>query len=978
MRTGPLSCLFLLLGSQASGQYRLSEIASMGQPPRWDVYAVPSALRTDGNGWRGMVSTGVHRPMLHPVAGLFGVAAEAYATVDPGIEPGARILAVSRALAISVGVDWDGRTRELDAVFSYQSAIRRGGLVGRGTMLRADWLPGRSNALAFGISIPVSQRWAGRTRPRDIDVEPPVSARTPLASEKQSADVEHALRRLSEAAAMILAYTNLYPEQDGELRYGESYVAAARAYHASLDELFRLAVNNPLVGDRIADRARVGLLDHVIIPFDSLFGQVKEQETSIRFLTSAAQGSFLAWLRDSLRVDPQQQRGLASVHARWLGVIERLHRDLLRQWRDSRLLFLPPQLALTDAQYDEQSEVDALIERAVGRPFTDQNALTYLRSADIPLEIARSIFATRDYHVLRTHDFAGLREGTRSVDDVSYRMVADAYLPALTQAVQRYDSARRMPAYNILIDQFFYESGNDRIWMTILENPLRAHIDLPGAGEDKVAHLRRRQQELRDAVSRSWRLQQDAAANGGDRWLEDVIKVNVSVLLPSDFSFRSHAIVPPFPFVPDNIMRDHRKMVFYDVTEADPYRGALIVMGVGIGEHYATPTWEDRAFRLRGPASLEARAGARRSLLANGVAEQDIPYFLQDARSLTPRDTVRTDYVGRVLQVHNEAGFGPKESSVARAMLYNLAPPGSVIIVPDPVWVSDTWAAMLAGAAARGCKVYVISPAAKNSPNPQPVVFALNHDVMWRLMQSAERMREQLRRSGGELRVGLFAARAPVTDVAGRLREIREGLQRYPWIRELFPFDQQTLATLDRAVQQTQGDGADATRFAQDDVPREPKLHQKTQLIARPGAIGALIRQPGWEDVLAASMRSQSRQTADFAEQLEWTTPDVDSAATRNTDALIRGFERNLSEADRKSVSFYFSQGTQNHDPRGLMLDAEATVIVSGVHAAAGLVDLYYIMTRSTWLTTKAELDRLLPRPGGIMGRLARLIRIAI
>jgi hypothetical protein len=557
-------------------------------------------------------------------------------------------------------------------------------------------------------------------------------------------------------------------------------------------------------------------------------------------------------------------------------------------------------------------------------------------------------------------------------------MVADAYLPALTQAVQRYDSARRMPAYSILIDQFFYESRNNRLWMDILEDPLNARVDLPGANGSREAHLRRRQQELRDAVYGSWRLQQDATANGGTHWLSDVIKVNVSILLPSDFSFRSHRIVPPLPFVPDNLMRDHRKLVFYDLTNEDPYRGALIIMGVGVGEHYASPTWEDRAFRLRGPAALEARAAVRRSLLANGVPARDIPYFLQDARSLTPRDSVATDYIGRVLQVHNEAGFGPKESSVARAMLYNLAPPGSVIIVPDPVWVSDTWAAMLAGAAARGCRVYVISPAARNSPNPQSVVFALNHDVMWRLMQSADRLREQLRRSGGELRVGLFSGSAPVSDVAGRLSEIREGVQRYPWIRDVFPFDERTLATLDRAAQQTQGDGADATRFAQDEVPRAPLLHQKTQLIARPGAIAALIRQPGWEAVLEEAMRSQSRQTADFAEQLAWTTPDIDSAATRRTDVLIRGFESSLSEADRKAVSFYFTLGAHNHDPRGLMLDAEATVIVSGIHAAAGLVDLYHIMARSTWVTSKAELDRLLPRPGGLIGRIARWIRFAI
>ena len=45
-----------------------------------------------------------------------------------------------------------------------------------------------------------------------------------------------------------------------------------------------------------------GLLDAVIIPFDSLFGQVKQDARSIRPLTSAAQGSFVRWLRDRLKV----------------------------------------------------------------------------------------------------------------------------------------------------------------------------------------------------------------------------------------------------------------------------------------------------------------------------------------------------------------------------------------------------------------------------------------------------------------------------------------------------------------------------------------------------------------------------------------------------------------------------------------------------------------------------------------------------
>jgi hypothetical protein len=311
-------------------------------------------------------------------------------------------------------------------------------------------------------------------------------------------------------------------------------------------------------------------------------------------------------------------------------------------------------------------------------------------------------------------------------------------------------------------------------------------------------------------------------------------------------------------------------------------------------------------------------------------------------------------------------------------MLYNLAPPGSVIIVPDPIWVSETWAAMLAGAAARGCRVYVVAPSRANNPNPHPPIESMLHDVMLRLVQIRERIGPQIRAAGGELRVGLYTSQSPVTDVAGRRREVQQGLRRAPWIRDLIPFDAATLAVLDRAAIQTESDGANATSLADDEKPRAPQLHQKTQLIARPGAIAALVRQPGWDEVLARAMQVQSRQTARFADQLGWTTPDVDSSATRAADAIVRGYEQSLTEADRKAVSFYFSVGTQNQDPRGIMMDAEATLLVSGVHAAAGLVDLYYVMARSTWIESKPELDRLLPRPKGIMARLARAIRYAL
>jgi hypothetical protein len=255
--------------------------------------------------------------------------------------------------------------------------------------------------------------------------------------------------------------------------------------------------------------------------------------------------------------------------------------------------------------------------------------------------------------------------------------------------------------------------------------------------------------------------------------------------------------------------------------------------------------------------------------------------------------------------------------------------------------------------------------------------MALSHEVTSRLVQLRDRLGPRIRGAGGELRIGLFAGRAPSDDPSGQRREVRDGLQRNPWIRELIPFDATTLAVLERAETRAAAD-QNATHIARDERPRPPQLHQKTQLIARPGAIAALVRQPGWDDVLARAMQVQSQQTLKLADEIGAITPQIDTTATRVGDAMFRGYEQGLSDAERKAVSFYFSMGTQNQDPRGIMQDGEATVVVSGLHAAEGLVDLYYIMARSTWVESRAELERLVPRPKGLQGRIARLIRAVL
>jgi hypothetical protein len=962
-------------------------IFSIGQPPIWrqQLSAQGTAFsQEDRSG--ATLSYGVYHSLnkppiqaFNPLLGIIGGTVEAYGTIAGIEDAGLRAMATSRLLATSVGADWDIRHHQVNTIVSWQSAIRRGGLLGHGSMLRVDWIPARGQTVRVGLTAPLFQPLAGRTRPRVTTVripDPPQPRTQPIAAPDAAAQL--LARDIESASVVIAAYSDLYTDDAIRASHASSYRAAMDRSRTALEQLFGTGLDSAH-RTLAAQRARAAVLDRIVIPVDSVFGRVKRVD--VARLASGAAADFERWLSDSSGIPPAARPRATFAFAAWLYAVTSPMRAIVARTHDTRLVWLPLDLALTFDQYDDQIEVDSLIGRVVGHPFTDRNALSYMRSTDLPLEVARSILAARQYHVMWTHEFMGRQWYTRSIDNIGYTMVADAYLPALTAAVRRYDSTGVMPLYMILHDQYFYEVSDGRLWLTILEDPLGASMRIKGDDGTRERHLRERQSELRAAVATSRRLQHDAQASGNaDRWLRNTIKVHVNVGNQSDFSFRSSHIIPAVPFTPDNVMRDHRKLVIYDVNEADPNRGAVFVMGIGIGEVYSSATWEDRGFRLSGPATLEARAALRRALRSNGYSETDIPAPLRAVASKHAEEEKANlgEFVGRALQVHNEVGFGNKKSSIARAMLYNLAQPGAVIIVPDQLWLSETWAGMLAGAAARGARVQIIAPALANAPIPDAPAMARAHDVLLRVLALRDSLTPTMRECGGDLRVGLFAAHATADDAAGRLREVRAGLARYPWIREVIPFDDKTLAVLDRVERQIASDGHDATHLAKDEKPHPPQPHRKTQVVARPNAITALLRQPGWDDMLADAMRVQSRQTATFAEQLGDAHPAVDTAATRRADEMMRGYDASIPEAERKRVSFYFAEGSHNMDQRGLMSDGEATLIVSGPQASAGLVDLFYMMARTTWIDRPAELERLLPHRSSIIHRFARWVRATL
>jgi hypothetical protein len=1016
-------------GAQSAGDpVAPPPIKSMGQPPLWQPYTSLVAAFGRDNDATGGLELGLYRPRGSPVNGVFGLAAEGYLFAgDGGATGGARLLGVTRAINLGYGVDWDARENNFAFILSYNTAVRRGGILGRGTQLRVDWIPARSSGLDVGITVPLGQPYAGRTRPRNTgvslrdvarDATPHAPSTSASASVYRQADAtplppaaDSALRHVREAALLIAAYSNFFNEhhetdskkdlenvraqaqrvrdsmavRSPEYPEGRTFLASERVYNASLQRAFSIALHDTTLGAIAAKRARAGLLTYMLIPFDAQFGRPKDQQYDLSGLTDEVKADFRTWLTDSLTTSNDLRLAAATVHDQWLTSIVAVHRFISKRWDDSRRVWLPMQLALTPEEHDDQAEIDALIARIIGRPFTPKNQITYLREDRVQLEIARSLFAARDYHVLWVHDYAGTR-ASGAVDRIGFAETANVYFPALTQAVARFDSTGKLTTYMLVLDQNFYEPNNGRLWMTILEDPLGAEIKLPGKNDSLETVLRRRQQELRAAVAASRGLQALAAKHGGDDWLRRTVKVHVDITQPSDFTFRSHRIIDGVPLLPDNLMRDHRKIAFYDVTESAPFLGGMVLSGVGVGEHYATPTWEDRGVLVRGPAVLEVRAAARRLFKLNSFTDGEIPLPLRETAPCATCQMAMdgaegaasaANELGRALQVHNEPGFGRKQATIARAMLYTLAPRGSVLVVPDGLWLASSWAGMLAGASLRGCRVYIVGPALANAPSAGFPQMSRTYDVMLRLVQVRQEFRQEIQNAGGELRVGLYTAKEDVNDIAQEAKATNAGVTRYPWLHELFPFDSSVIAVFDSAPALLHLAGYKPFVLGRDEKPRLPQLHRKTQFFADSAALVRLTSRPEWREVAIRI----TIQRAEQARRGIKTGLYDDTLSTATVDAvakLLKAYAASRPSADSARMTFYMTIGTQNEDPRGQLLDGEAVFVLSGMSGAVGLVDLYSLMARSTWIETQEELDKLIPPYKTWQRRLGRFARLVL
>ena len=956
------------------------EVKSMGQPPRFKPYVAGEVtwIREGEEHTGGLGVFGLYKDLILPVSGGFGISAEGYFGGAGGDwDGGARLFATSRLLFLNLGVDWNAQLQRADFIVGFTPYFRRGGLFGRGGNFRIEWIPGRSNSWNFGFQIPLEPHM-GRTRPRQTEVELPRPA--PAASTTPPPASLEALEDLRHAGLWLIANANLFnehddadysgamakfrsrieevkaafDERDAQHPEGHTFLTESAHYHEALDRAFAAAVG-PERGRRVADTAREVLLDEVLLPYDRLIGQFKDPDT-LRGFSDRARLSFGTALDDLGGLTDGQRASALGTLDLLNDLLERGRQRTREHWGgDERTVWLPLTLAMRAEDHDSQAELNALVERAVGRPFERGNTVLPTTASRFQIELVRAIRAAEDYHVLWIHDYSGQADGA---PDTIAHAVSLEYIRTLARHAREYDRTGRMPTFMIFNTEFFYDGSDGRLFLTLLENPMRHRLKLGKEHRAMELEVEKAQEELRQAVAGSKRLQDEARQRGGDGWLRKVIKVHVSITLPADLSFRTSKLVSFIPFAPDSLMLDHRKLFFYDVTEEDPSRGEACFTGTGVGQEYAGPTWDDRGILVSGPSLLELKDAARRLLRSQGFKDDEIPEGLRPKPRPANYDALvaeleRSGRDALGLNVHNDASFAAKQATLTQAILYTMAPADTLIVVPDSIWTNTLWAGQLAGAALRGCHVYIVAPSQDNAPAAGLPLLAQTREVFGRLLELSHVFDDEITGAGGTLRVGLYTRSTPVDDALGSLREVARRLRDHPWLLEAYPMPADIIEILE-----TEGDALEAQGYAPRFIAKgtregRPKVHRKTQLFATRRGLRALVDMPELREQLPLLVRRHAAGTADPRALLDESTPLGPSGP------VLTELKTDPPPGAREAL-YYLTVGSKNQDFRSAFLDGETAYVVAGPWALTYYPDFLFLMANTEWIEKQEELEDLI------------------
>ena len=947
---------------------------------------------------------------MNPMFSVLGISAEGYmGNLRKEADMGLRGMIEMPALRIAGGVDWNNNENEADFIMRLTFAVRRGGIFGRGTDLRFEWIPGRANSYHLGIGIPIFQPNRGKTRPKLDHVKLSTTPPPTISNVEIDPTLEDALQNIRESARWINKLTTPYYDYEGADPYkaiadsmkalkrhlksrspnfpeGRNSEAEVRFYHKELDRAFSIAVlGKPMAigesikeGELISAQAKEIILQWILHPYNRLLGQKKNKDTVLQYAVTA-RGKMARWLTLSDLVPESRIDAIRYVFQELIGIIEENRAYSAKIWMDSRLVWLPLQYALLPEQHDKQGELDEIIQDATGEQFTEGNKIWYIINEEFQYEVARQIHAARDYHILWIHDIAAFDAGG-DPDTMTFIQIKDSYFQAMIDRIKEYDDTGKLPVFMIFLDQFFYQANKTRTWLRLLEKPLTYQLKL----SDKVMEqaLVEKLTELRRAIFRS-KLLQAEIQEYGEEWLHNLIKVHVNITNPADISYWSKGILPILG-TPDLIARDHRKISFYDISEEDPYRGVMMIGGMGIGEHYVGATWDDRGILVNGPAALELKYAARQLLLNQGFKEFEIPFPLQiKSKSIdyekAVQDTIRTwkkngFEMAKVKQLHNQTGYRPKMVTVVNAVMYSLMPRGTLQIIPDSLWDSDFWLSLLLGNSLRGGWTSIQAPALENAPSAGFPQMSRTQELLARHVVIQEILGDEIEAAGGMFVANLYNPDEDVADFAGQLQAFQDRFESDERLQELLPLHPKVHHMLDSMIQVL--DKQQVSYLSTDAAVRKPKLHAKTNLFVSVDVVRDLLTRPEFTEVFKVYIQQRVAQATEYG-ATETVIEKAEEFLTVTRDWILE-YAEELTPEELEKVIFYFKVGTMNQNYRSKVFDGEAVVLLSGAYSIYGLMDMVFRIGLTTPLYDLETLEEHLPQYGGFKRGVGRWIRTTL
>jgi hypothetical protein len=990
--------LFSFAGAEATPSLAAEAEPGLGtgQPPRWRLGWGPLGgydfKRESGGGRLFLDAEG---RIAMPQFGLLDVHLEGALDRDR-LGSGSALGMYAKLPYVRVGLERDLDDHRFDVTLSVQGAVRRGGMFHRGERLRIDYTPARRRVqLGFVFNTPWMRYRA--TRPYRIAVDlpkgaapAPIAADATLVDTDELARVEHAIEWLDRLLTPNLEPKGFHSPQgwrafarelgdiQGHVRLpGHSFAGEDSAYHACLELAFaRAAGGDPAAGRELAAAAEGIIFRDLLVPFNRQFARPR-RPAGLGGLVRMAQEHFDQVVRDrEPRLDEVNALAARETFRRVAARIDATARAARRRWGSS-LAWLPLNYGLRPGQYDSQDEIESVAGQVLGESFSQANSIGYILNDQFYYELRNTIRETRQYHVLWIHDFRGRNEH-KHPDRIAWSQATEGYIEAFAEAVREMDrgARRELPIFIVFLDEHYYQVNESRRLITLLE-----HLSSARPPKLKDAPLGAR---LSQALLRLQDLVRNSAAlrERGDDYVRRRLRVQVHVTYPLDPAYAG-----------DILMRDHRKLAFCDVSEEDPASGRGLFTGEGVGEHYQGPHWEDRTLVVRGPELLRLKAAARRLLLGQGFEEGEIPLALRP-RAGAENYAAACDSLRRrgwnadLLMTMNDTGWGPKQATALKAVLYNLMPRGACMIAPDSLWASDFWAAMFVSAALRGCRAYVIAPAREHAPSNALPTMGLMHETLTVLLRASQRLAPDLARSGGELHVGLYTRESDVSDMRALLRALLEGTSGVAPSLQAFRLHPDVIRALQAEYDTLQSDypgpvhplrGEDPGKATAKD-PGKPQIHMKAQFFTSAEGLDILAR-PEWGPVLARYLAVRRHQTATPDADVEGLSPallGIPGASGSAPSDVFTVYRDSLATTAPQAAGriFYLATvGSHNQDRRSMLLDGEVLVAVSGPAALLTAVDFASLLATATWPRSVEELDAHFPESGGLIKQIRRWMK---